>query len=398
MVSKSMVNSVMRSVYAGKQEEATPPAQSAKPMEQQRGPTPITQVYYQYRMDPSSPISFKQLTQALQQDSNSRVDLVNKLKNGFNGDNTFTGDYFQWLQVMVVTNQLANNRTAVYIANVSPTGVKSQAKVYPEDMGGNEQAALIESVSKVFGPDGKGALNLLPDGFYTQRSFTQQDIQALQTAVNAGQRPQIQGAQDIKSIQGLMDNYRVWDGRGLKKVDFSQPTDDGVQGGYYAGGQDAFNALMTAVKLTPDGNPIGAPLPQATPTVPPKKTEEDKVEEKAKNIFKPVGGPVSPEKGNVMDHPEDRMKAQDRMQKMAQRVVASVLRQDVDKEAAPVKMAPGTVPIPAMINPVNPSVAMQQNQKAKQDLDKIIKLQRDMAQQAKGRTQTQGATQGVGGI
>lgn len=386
-VDKAMVNRVLRSVYAGKQEQPNPP-QSTQPMEQQRGPAPITQVYYQYRMDPSSPISFKQLTQALQQDSKSRVDLVNKLKNGFNGDNTFTGDYFQWLQVMVVTNQLANNRTAVYVANVSPTGVKSQAKVYPENMGGNEQATLIESVSKVFGPDGKGSLNLLPDGFYTQRPFTQQDIQALQVAVAAGQRPQIPGVQDVKSIQGLMDNYRIWDGRGLKKVDFSQPNDDGVQGGYYAGGQDAFNALMTAVKLTPEGTPVGAPPPQLETVVPPKKTEEEKVTEKAKNIFKPVGGPVSPEKGSIMDHPEERM---DKMQKMARNVVAAVLKQDLDKEAAPVRMAPGTVPIPAMINPVNPSAAMQQNQKAKQSLDKVMKLQRDMAQQAKGRTQTQGA-------
>ena len=329
MVNKKLLNNVLRSLTAGKEEHVIPPAEQqqnvAKPVQRWR--------YYFYEAPAESSIKFSQLNTILQKDTPDRTALVNKLQGGNTGK--YFADYFRWKKVIVATSQYSQdgNSLVVYEASLNPMGTKvaGSEQIYPKDS--SVTAETIEADLILFADKrgNSGVINVETSG---ESLFSDQDPPGNIVNVLLNRARPTGKFVNFNEFSKIFDEYRIW-ATNLNQLllpNFDIPNHDDVPGGHYVGGQAAFNKVVGPVLQDMQQKQ------QQQPAEPSLKDKEQVAPGQDKGVFEPVDQQSKePVKGDVMDNLSGikKFSGQDyKIRRMARNVIAEYMEEDsIDKEA-----------------------------------------------------------------
>lgn len=348
MVSRKILNNVLRGIVAGKMDPApigtpdTPPAgnapQSTDPGQPPAEKNPAVQAYqkkyYFYDAPAAMDINFPGLSAIMKSPPEARDPVIKKLQ-----ANKFMPAFFQWKKVMVATNRYSTGSEllVVYECDLNQDGSKTvgKEKIYPE--GSPVKAESVEADHGIFkNVDGKQIINLdtSSDSIYTTQEPNSNTIRSLLSKTN------IPG-NNYESFKGLFDNYRIWVQTGmagqpaeLRNPDYERSKNDGVPGGYYPGGEAAFNKVA--------GPALQEMQQEEQPPQPSLKDKMDKNPAQDKGVFSPVDEQNKDRvEGDMLDKPTGSPMAKKfsaeenyKIKRMARNVLAGYIEEDIsDKDA-----------------------------------------------------------------
>jgi len=250
MISKKILNNVLRNIVAGKEDlaptETSPEtAPGAAPAEQNVSKPVQRWRYYFYDAPPENSIKFSYLSEILQRDTPERASLIEKLKGGNTGK--FFSDYFRWKKVIIATTQYSSDGSTlvVYEADLNPMGTKvaGSERIYPEKANAtkeNFEADLILFSDK---RGNSGVINIDNSG---ESLFSDQDPPSNIVNVLLNRTRPAGKFNNFNDFVKIFDEYRIW-ANNLNQLllpNFDVPSNDDVQGGHYVGGQAAFNTVV----------------------------------------------------------------------------------------------------------------------------------------------------------
>lgn len=299
MISKNLINKVLKRVIAGKEE--TP-----KEDIPEKGQAPAVQRwrYYFYDANPGNSIPFTDLTEILRTDNPERDVLIKKLEGGNTAK--YCADYFRWIKIVVASNEYSpgGKTLTVYEADLNPVGSKvaGSERVYPE--GGPATVERLESDLLLYS-DKRGVSSVINVDTSGESFFSNQDPPTNIAAILLKRgRPAGKFLPHREFIK-IYDQFRIWvpNLNQLMLPNFEEPSHDGVPGGHYMGGLNAYRKLVGPVKAEqpPKEKEIEQP------------TEQPK-EKPSESIFKPVDQ-STPEKEEPVEM--KRYSNNDKIQKMA---------------------------------------------------------------------------------
>ena len=309
MVSTKSVQSVLRMVWAGKEEApagapATPETPMA-PTETEDEPKSEDMAvkryrYYYFDAPATKSIPFKSLKQILGSNDNAaKTSLIEKLKGG--NTSKYSADYFRWLKLAVVTNQYSpgGKGNLVYETDLNPMGTKIAGKetITPDNLGvtvDTVEKDLTLFSNKMNNPDAINIdtssearfINVADKGGKPPSNLTQL---LLSGAVPPGQ------PSSYEQFKSLFDEFRVWSitTNQLVLPSLDMPTQDN---GPYTGGEAAYKALV---------GPVEQQLQQAQ--APQQPSLGEKEQKKDEGVFEPVDERTkaenAPVQGDVVSTP-----------------------------------------------------------------------------------------------
>lgn len=307
MVSTKSVQSVLRMVWAGKEEApAAPitPASPATPTETEDEPKSEDMAvkryrYYYFDAPATKSIPFKSLKQILGSNDNAaKTSLIEKLKGG--NTSKYSADYFRWLKLAVVTNQYSpgGKGNLVYETDLNPMGTKIAGKetITPDNLGvtvDTVEKDLTLFSNKMNNPDAINIdtssearfINVADKGGKPPSNLTQL---LLSGAVPPGQ------PSSYEQFKSLFDEFRIWSitTNQLVLPSLDMPTQDN---GLYTGGEAAYKALV---------GPVEQQLEQAQAPQQPSlgdRMQQQKEESPFESVDKQMEEGVEPVQGDVVD-------------------------------------------------------------------------------------------------
>lgn len=341
MVSKKILNNVLRNVLAGK-EPVNPPEQSipAGPTnqpgaEQTEQPTqnvnkPVQRWrYYFYDAPPENSIKFSYLSDILKKDTPERDSLIQKLQGGNTGK--FFADYFRWKKLVVATTEFSpdGKSLAVYSADLTPMGTKvaGSEQIFPESAGVSvedfEKTLLLFSDKR----GNSGVINIDNSG---ESLFSDQDPPNNIVNVLLNRTRPAGRFINYNEFVKIFDEYRIWatNINQLLLPSFDIPTTDDVKGGHYMGGQAAFNQLAGPVLQKAEEK-------EQQPEAPSLKDKAEQQSPAKKSPFQPVDEQSKePVRGDNLDIPTGspmakKFSSEDyRVKRLARRVLSNYMEQD----------------------------------------------------------------------
>lgn len=364
MISRKLLNNVLRNVVAGKEPiapsmdapgappsaevpDATAPDSLSPAPQQQLNQPVIRKRFYFYSAPPENNINFPSITAILRGSNQADKErLINNLKGGYAGE--YSAAYFKWQKLIVSTTQYSKDgkRPVVFEVSLNDNGsINGAGDVYPKDSGVTPEM-FIKDLSLFTEKGGR----IVSIDTSAESMFYNYYKGAPSNAVNAilGNNPPPAPPNSIpplnaSSFNDLFDQYRMYS-IGLKRLVMPNgelSTKDGVPGGNYPGGKDAFEKVVGPVlqeieKKEQEKEQVGgASLSDQMKNAP----------DSRESPFEPVDQQKSEHvKGQYLDKPntgkpmESRFSSNDqRIKGMARRVLAEyVEREDedsVDKEA-----------------------------------------------------------------
>lgn len=360
MISRRILNNVLRNVTAGK-EPISPstdvpganapdalPQDSLSPAPQQQLNQPVTRKrFYFFAAPPENSINFPNIMAILKgSDEDGKRKLINNLKGGYAGE--YSAAYFKWQKIIVSTTQYSKDgkTPVVFEVGLNDNGsIEGTGDVYPKDSGVTPEMFMKDL--NLFTEKGGRIVSIDTSSesmFYNYyKGAPSNAINAVLGGNTPPPPPNSIPPLNASSFNDLFDQYRMYS-IGLKRLvmpNGDQSTKDGVPGGNYPGGKDAFDKVVGPVlqeiqnKEQEKEQAIGPSLSD----------EMKKAPDSKGSVFEPVDE-QSPErvKGDVIDKPkvgkpmESRFATNDhRIKSMARRVIAEYVEQDdveaVDKEA-----------------------------------------------------------------
>lgn len=341
MVNRKILNNVLRNVVSGKEEVpsgigtpgSTPPAgapQSTDPTIPGDN-TPKFQIqdkrFYSYDAPAAMSINFPGLSSLIKSAPQYRDPIIEKLKG-----NGYYPAYFRWKKILISTNRYSKDQevVVVYECELDQDGRKLAGKerIYPNNA--PVDIPTFESdlgVFRVVGSEKYINLDTSSDSVYAAIDFNDNTIRLLLN------KTPIKG-NNFEAFKGLFDNYRVRATVGtfqeLRNPDFERSRNDGVPGGYYPGGQAAFEKLVGPVlqemekkeepeepSLKDKSNMEGSPE-KKSPFEPVDEQKPEKV--KGDQIDNPTGSPMN------------KRFSSENMRRMARRVLAGYISEDASSE------------------------------------------------------------------
>jgi hypothetical protein len=349
-------------------------------------PTESSYVVYFYYAPEDKAIDFKNIERDLKNSAKSKA-LVEKLQStAGDGVTKYSAGYFSWKRVIVVTNKYdqSKKKFIVYQANVDSMGtiVPGSEKIIPES-----NYPSPDQIKEEFNIFKNGVLNLQTGtpGQYEVYYFNgePQDDIAKRLLVNPKQATQ---GEQYNVFSKKLDQFRIWTTNGLMRPDFRKSNTDGVRGGYYPGGEEAFNTMIMPL------------VPKDTVTTPQKPQEPSlgqKQEQKEDSRFEPATRNTEPVKGDYLDTPSQGARMANN-KKSAQNVVLAYLKNSSYSTVAPATgqyTAPGakkspTVPVSNIPEEnENSAKVLQDYAKDQRKMDqKRQQLQQSIAQRAQSMT------------
>lgn len=390
------VRNVLRLVFAGKMDvpqgapAEAPAAPETAPADEPKG-SPIqenTKYYYYYNAPVGKDINFRDIDKILNgKDIEAKKELIEKLRGG--NITPFSASYFTWKKLAVLTNKFSpgGKQKTVYQVDLAPNGSKVDGT---EDVsgyqaeGGASPAEIEEGLELFQNKEGDTVVSVKNSSdamFFNGDPPTKEVIKGrlLNNAVPSG------GGTNYDTFSKSSDDYRVWTSKNkLVTPEYKVPKDDGVRGGYYAGGEQSYKAFVAqheqALEEAPTEEPSMKDKMQQAPETPSKPETEQPVEEPSEEApeqpatAKKTPTPVKPgfvpvdvqekrhekkkrkEKGikGPEDMPSGQVPEMARMsgdimkiKRMARRVLAAYLSEDKDAQTSPVSPAttgvtPGT--------------------------------------------------------
>lgn len=268
MVSRKLLNSVLRNITAGKEmppqgAPAVAPAPGAPPVENAPAPDSLAPVqemnkpvnrkrYYFYSALPEMSISFPNLSTLLKSpDDNVKKGLIKKLEGGNTGK--YYADYFVWSKIVVSTNQYSpdGKSLVVYEVVLNPDGTKREGtdRVYPENS--KVTPEIFEKDTALFSSKGSSSNVISVDNSAESTYYNQEPPANIAGIILKGGLPPKGSSQplDFANFSKIFDEYRIWSTslNQLLRPDHDIPKTDGVPGGHYFGGNNAFNQLVGPV-------------------------------------------------------------------------------------------------------------------------------------------------------
>lgn len=357
MISKKILNNVLRNVIAGKEDippntaavPGAPPSagtleptapDSISPAPQQQLNHPVTRKrFYFFAAPPDNSINFQGITATLNgQNQEEKKKLINNLKGGYGVESSAA--YFKWEKLIVSTTQYSKDgkKPVILDVNLNDDGTQDGAgDVYPKDSGVTPDM-FIKDLGIFSGKGGKMvAIDTSGEStFYNYYKGVPNNV--ANSVVNAGTPPPPPDSipvMNAASFNGLFDQYRMFkaaDNR-ILMPNGELSTKDGVPGGNYPGGTDAFNKVV-------------GPVLQKMQAVEQKKGQgegpslEEEVKKgpgSEKSVFEPVDEqPKDRVKGDVIDKPtgspmKPRFSSDDiRIRSLARRVLAGYFGEETE--------------------------------------------------------------------
>jgi len=278
MIDKNSVNRVLRKMTAARE----------MPKETTR--------YYFYRIDPGYSINFNNLTKIIKgPDSPEKQALIKKLQGGITGPKH--ADYFAWSKFFLRTNAYSTDgsKFITYECPLKPDGTKAVAQATITPTGGPDPKTVEEDFD-LFGSKqnmDQSSINVQEVG---ESYYVAGDAPGNFSKVLVGRKMTYSG-KNYQNFEQLFNEYRMWIGDDnvgqLFLPNFETPKSDGVPGGHYVGGPDAYQALVGSAEKEVEEKPKGE-----GPSL-----EEDKKEE-TKSPFEPVTPSTAPNKGDIIDTPK----------------------------------------------------------------------------------------------
>lgn len=306
MIDKSLINKVLRRVMAQEDEpfeEKTPEKGQAPAVQRWR--------YYFYDANPGNSIPFTDLTEVLRANNPGRDVIIKKLEGGNTAK--YCADYFRWIKVVVATNEYSagGKELAVYEADLNPVGSKvvGSERVYPEN--GPATFERLESDLLLYS-DKRGVSDVINVDTSGESFFSNQDPPSnIATVLLRRARPAGKFLPYREFIK-IYDQFRIWvpNLNQLMLPNFEEPTHDGVPGGHYMGGLNAYKKLV---------GPLEAKEEQEQE--PPSKDKE--LKEPSEPIFKPVDQSGKSEEGVEMK----RYSNEEKTLKMARNVTLRFIKE-----------------------------------------------------------------------
>lgn len=376
MVSRKLLNNVLRNVTAGK--EPIPPStgvpeanepdslspDSLSPAPQQQLNQPVMRKrFYFYEAPPENSINFPSITAILKgSNEEDKKRLINNLKGGYAGE--YSAAYFKWQKLIVSTTQYSKDgkKPVVFEVSLNDNGsINGTGDVYPKDSGVTPEMFIKDL--NLFTEKGGRIVSIDTSA---ESMFYNYYKGSPSNAVNAilGGNPPPAPPNSIpplnaSSFNDLFDQYRMYN-IGLKRLAMPNgelSTKDGVPGGNYPGGKDAFQRVVGPV-LQEMQNKEQEKEQVSGPSL---SDEMKKAPDSKSSVFEPVDE-QKPEavKGQYTDKPtakpkvgqpmESRFATNDpRIKSMARRVLAEFV--EPDAESSPLEAAVG------MTQVVNPNTS-----------------------------------------
>ncbi len=266
MVSRKLLNNVLRNVTAGK--EPIPPStgvpeanepdslspDSLSPAPQQQLNQPVMRKrFYFYEAPPENSINFPSITAILKgSNEEDKKRLINNLKGGYAGE--YSAAYFKWQKLIVSTTQYSKDgkKPVVFEVSLNDNGsINGTGDVYPKDSGVTPEMFIKDL--NLFTEKGGRIVSIDTSA---ESMFYNYYKGSPSNAVNAilGGNPPPAPPNSIpplnaSSFNDLFDQYRMYN-IGLKRLAMPNgelSTKDGVPGGNYPGGKDAFQRVVGPV-------------------------------------------------------------------------------------------------------------------------------------------------------
>lgn len=347
MVNRKILNNVLKSVIAGKEDitpgAAPPPVNpsqpgtqdSLSPASQQELNQPVQRKrFYYYSAPPAMAIPFNSLTKTLNEaDDNTRNSLVEKLKGGMP---EYSAAYFVWKKLVISTTQYSKDgkKPVIYEVELSPDGKRQPGSevVSPRDSGVTPEMFVKDIGLEI--PKGTVGGNVIALDTSAESLYYNQDPpNNIVSIIQSGNNPPIAGDMQplpYAKFEDLFNEFRMYSlsRKQILRPDSEISTTDGVPGGSYPGGKAAFDKIVGPVLQKTQQQQAGQPQQPSLK----EKTEE-------KSTFQPVDEQDKNRvKGDVIDNPmESPMKkrfSSDNVRRMARRVLAGYIQEDSsDKDA-----------------------------------------------------------------
>ena len=344
MVSRKLLNNVLRNITAGKEENpqsvpAPPseaPEQAAPDQPGQNINKPVQRWrYYFYDAPPENSIKFSYISDILEKDSPERDSLVAKLEGGNTGK--YFADYFLWRKVLVATTQYSQDGKSlvVYSADLTPMGTKisGSERIYPDSS--NVTVDVFEADLMMFS-DKRGNSKVINIDNSGESLFSDQEPPSNIVNVLLNRTKPAGKFINHNDFLKIFDEYRIW-ATNLNQLllpNFDIPTNDDVQGGHYMGGQTAFNQLvgpvLQKIEQKKQEEPQEPSLGEKVEKQPANKSPFEPVDEQSKervhgdNLDKPTGSPMEKNKRFSSD--------QYKINRMARRVLASYIEEEASED------------------------------------------------------------------
>lgn len=299
---------VIRRFTAGKEPEApTPMAVSpgTKPGAESPAKEPtmtesVTKRFYFYQARPQDAIDFEGLGKLLATDSMDKDTIIKKLQGGSGGQDTYTAAYFSWKKLIVATNIKSpqGKSLIVYECSLTPDGSREgEGTISPQ--GAPTTAENIEEEMSLFSRKFNKDIITIdtgPHSVFMNGEPTSETVKAMMSW-------HFPVGETYEKFKDVFKHYRLWiesEGRLYlpnHKMPSQEGIKDGVEGGYYPGGKDAYNKMIA---------------PKVAPAKPEEKPEELSLEDKMKgkeppkpvSPYEPVKKSVEPESGgDYLDRP-----------------------------------------------------------------------------------------------
>jgi len=290
---------VIRRYTAGKEPAAPETTKPETPTKEPVMAESVTKRFYFYQARPQDAIDFEGIGKLLDTDSMEKDAVVQKLQGGSGGQDTYTAAYFSWKKLMVATNIKSpqGKSIIVYDCSLAPDGSREgEGTIAPQ--GAPTTAENMEQEMSLFSRKFNKDIITIdtgPHSVFINGEPTSETVKALSSW-------HFPVGETYEKFKDVFKHYRLWiesEGRLYlpnHKMPSQEGLKDGVEGGYYPGGKDAYNKMIA---------------PKAAPAKPEEKPEELSLEDKMKgkeppkpeSPYEPVKKSVEPESGDYLDRP-----------------------------------------------------------------------------------------------
>jgi len=272
MVSTKNVQSVLRMVWAGKEEApvgapATPEAPVThiqKPTDQ-RANLKDSYIYYFFLAPTDKAINFPNLENELRNDQ-TRNTLVDNLRGEGNKQTEYSAGYFTWKKMIIAKKSEQDPRKYyVYSADINPVSgvIDTASETLVPANSGESVSGFKNKFPEIFK---SGSIVLLNskndlDVFYVRGMPAGNAENQLQTNPELGNTETTQVMDRAAFERDIVDKYRIWTGKELLKPDFSVATNDMIEGRRYLGGKNEYQTKIVKIlnEVQPESKTSEAP-------------------------------------------------------------------------------------------------------------------------------------------